>query len=130
MENISVFLSENYFIVSLLCFGLLLGQDELTLLHLILGATYILPKKAQAIDKAIFIDLRKQEKFKKEHIVNAQHIDALKKSQLLDAQVVLYGDANSKYVRASLAIRKLGTPNIRILSGGFSAWKNANLPIK
>ena len=130
MENVSVFISQNYLIVFMLGLGLLLTQDQFPLLHLILGAKYILPKKAQELDKAMFIDVRGQDEFKEEHIVNAQHIDALKKSRLLDAEVVLYGNTSSNYMRAILAIKKLGTTNIRILSGGFSAWKNANLPIK
>ena len=130
MENISIFISQNYLVVFMLGLGLLLTQDQFPLLHLILGAKYILPKKAQELDKAIFIDVRGQDVFKEEHIVNAQHIDTLKKSRLLDAEVVLYGNTNSNYMRAILAVKKLGTTNVRILSGGFSAWKNANLPIK
>lgn len=131
MQQWMQFLSENYGLVFMLGVGILMTQQRFPLAHLILGAKYI--TAAEAVDllkQSTVLDLRGHEQYSEEHIKNASHFSGNNYAVKSQATYLLYGDDNTSYTRHLLTLKKLGITNIQIIIGGFSACKEAGLPLE
>ncbi len=100
----------------------------------------ILPEEAQKIiegGKAVVIDVRTPAEFAEGHIPGAQNIDI---SDSAFTNKIRALDPNENYVinclsggrsaRACTMMQGLGLVGAMNLEGGFTAWKNAGLPIE
>lgn len=85
---------------------------------------------------AVVLDVREHNEFADGHILNSIHIplsalgqrlDEIKKYQ--DRPVVVSCRNGHRSSHACARLHKAGFPNVYNLSGGLTAWKNANLPI-
>lgn len=93
-------------------------------------------KKAFENDNAILLDVRTDEEIKKGYIENASTIDfydskfqdKLSKIQK-DKTVYVYCKSGGRSSKAAKILTSLGQSKVVNLSGGFMAWKNADLPI-
>ncbi len=86
---------------------------------------------------ALVLDVREQAEFAQAHILNAR---ALPLSQLearvgdiekfKDKPVIVYCATDNRSSAAVATLRKHGFTNVVSLSGGFSAWQQAGLPVQ
>jgi len=88
-------------------------------------------------DDALVVDLRPADEFAKGHILGARSIplaDLARRSGELDKHkakpvIVHCGDGNRADGGIAL-LRKLGFANVVNLSGGYTAWQQAGLPVE
>ncbi|MDF1592055.1 MAG: rhodanese-like domain-containing protein [Desulfobacterales bacterium] len=89
---------------------------------------------------AVFIDARSAAYYEKGHIQGAlnlpwQDVDRLFLSITADllpgTPIVTYCDGEGCNLSHDLAVflRDMGFENVKVLAGGWTAWKNANLPV-
>jgi rhodanese-related sulfurtransferase len=86
-------------------------------------------------ERAVLIDVRDAAEYGAGHVANAKNIPlatiesspALPKNKALPLVVVCNRGAQAS--RAVVMLRKLGYENARTLTGGLSAWREANLPV-
>ncbi len=84
-------------------------------------------------EEAVVIDLRSKEAFKKGHIidsVNAQADDfaQAKMNTYKDKKIILVCDRGTQAISVAATIQTQGYKPF-ILSGGITAWQNADLPL-
>ncbi|MFA6409542.1 MAG: rhodanese-like domain-containing protein [Gammaproteobacteria bacterium] len=88
-------------------------------------------------EEATLIDIRSRELFQKEHILNAQNIPISgndiaelqnKLQSKKDQALVLVDSIGSNATTVATKLRTQGFLKIKILEGGMSAWKKAELP--
>ncbi len=96
------------------------------------GGATILPEQIPAADwKNIHvIDARDAGQYQKAHIPGAVNIDwrhvLARRSELpTDKMVLVYCNSGTLSAQAGLALRVAGMDNVRILQGGFDAYKRA-----
>ena len=94
------------------------------------GGATIFPEQIPADDwKSIFvIDARDAGQYAQEHIPGAVNIEwrqVLVRRQELpkDKSILIYCNTGTLSAQAGFALRVAGMDNVRILQGGFSAWK-------
>jgi rhodanese-related sulfurtransferase len=86
-------------------------------------------------DQAIVLDLRDIEAFRQSHIVNAKNIpyahtdkiDQLEKYKTKPLILICARGLQSSSLAVKL--RQQGFTNVRVLTGGITAWKTASLPL-
>lgn len=138
MEQIIEFAQDNFFLS-----GIWLALIILILYTYIAGAlspvkelnTHEATLKINKED-AVLLDIRKQEEFKKGHIVGARQIKSselesndfskLEKHKSQPIIVVCAMGMSSK--KTASALLKAGFTEASVLQGGMSAWTSANLP--
>ncbi|WP_298137636.1 rhodanese-like domain-containing protein [Acidiferrobacter sp.] len=85
---------------------------------------------------AVVIDVREPQEFTSGHIARAINIplgqvaartQELKKYK--ERPVILCCASGARSARAASALRKAGFTDVRNLSGGLAAWRDANLPV-
>ncbi len=84
-------------------------------------------------EKVYLIDVRTPAEWKAGHLEGAHHIEVLKITENLrfipqDREVVLYCRSGSRSSIAGSLLQREGYKNIKHLSGGIQAWKDASLP--
>ncbi len=86
---------------------------------------------------AIVIDIREKQAFSNGHIINAINItkDELEKSDAKLVQykakpIILVCHAGTTAKPLAEKLRKQGYTEIKVLSGGLSAWRTAKLPLE
>lgn len=94
------------------------------------GGGVMLPEQIPAEDWKKFhvVDTRDAEQFAREHIPGAVNIEwrqALARRAELpkDRTVLVYCNTGTTSSQAGFALRVAGLDNVRILQGGFAAWK-------
>ena len=87
-------------------------------------------------DKAVVVDLRSEEQFKKGHIVSAMNAsytaleEELKKLQRYqDKSMIVICPLNKSAIFVLRKLRKMGFKKAEIVSGGMAAWEKEGLPI-
>lgn len=88
-------------------------------------------------DEAIVLDVRLDNEFKSGHIKDAIHIPvgALETrfrelEKYKDKDIVVNCQSGNRSMRAIQILKKHGFEKVYNLSGGISAWNNANMPIE
>ena len=96
------------------------------------GGATILPEQIPAEDwkKIHVVDTRDADQYNKAHIPGAVNIDWRqvlgRRAELpSDRMVLLYCNAGTLSSQAGLALRVAGLDNVRILQGGFAAYRRA-----
>lgn len=102
--------------------------------------TYVAPAQAVTVinrENAVVIDTRDASEFNTGHIVNALNIPHAK---LVDPLTDLSKYKNRPIIvvcrngqispKAAVALRKRGSEDVRVLSGGIKAWTKAQLPVE
>jgi len=79
-------------------------------------------------DRFVVIDTRDAGQYEEDHIPDAIHIEwrkVLNNQDRIpaDKPVLLYCNTSSLSAQAGLALKLVGYDNIKILAGGFDAWK-------
>ncbi len=87
-------------------------------------------------EKAVVIDLRDADAFKRGHIIGAKHFyeaDLEKHQEKIEKhrkKTIILVDANgAKAARIAARLKKENYENVRVLKGGMSAWAGADMPI-
>jgi|GEM_PF-3328723 len=142
IENFSIFVRNNiylFLIVFLLMFFLIIFQIKYiknAKFYLSIIDSIILMNK----NSSILIDIRKKEKFNKEHIsgaINLEYIqnlnkdyskiDILKNNKKKDILLVCdFGKLSNEF---AIILNKLGYKKIFIIDGGIKKWKEENYPL-
>jgi len=88
-------------------------------------------------DNALVVDLRDRALFAKGHIVNSVNalsseldrgVAKLKEHQC--SPIILVGVSDQQAMQAAEKLLKQGFEDVRLLSGGIKAWKDASLPLE
>lgn len=87
-------------------------------------------------EKAVLIDVREPAEYAAGHAVGSKSVPLarletsgeLPKNKALP--VVLVCASGARASRAAAILKKLGHENARVLAGGVSAWREANLPVE
>lgn len=87
-------------------------------------------------EKAVLVDVREPAEFAAGHPVGSKSVPLaslatsgeLPKNKALPIVVVCATGARAS--RAAAMLKKLGYDNARVLAGGVSAWREANLPVE
>lgn len=94
------------------------------------NAGTILPEQIPAEDYSKFhvLDVRDANQFAKEHIPGAFNIEwrqvfAQRAKLPRDKSILVYCNTSSFAAQVAMALRMDGFENVRLLYGGFSAWK-------
>ncbi|MFP4607912.1 MAG: rhodanese-like domain-containing protein [Thiohalospira sp.] len=79
-------------------------------------------------ERFVVIDTRDAGQYEEDHIPGAKHIEwrqVLNERDRIpeDEPVLLYCNTSSFSAQAALALRMTGYDNVKILAGGFDAWK-------
>ena len=97
-----------------------------------LGATQLMNRS-----DALVIDLRSTDEFVKGHVLGARNVplaDLERRAGDLDKNkarpVIVYGADASRTGAAIPMLRQAGFSDVRNLSGGYSAWLQAGLPVE
>ena len=87
-------------------------------------------------DKALLIDVRKVEKFETGHILGAMSLPAddfstdnkifTKRKQ---RPILIYADTTQLAINCAMKLKKSGIEEVFVISGGITAWKQANMPV-
>lgn len=80
-------------------------------------------------ENLIFIDVRMPSHFEKSHIKNAKNIEwrqvlSQRDEIPTDKTVVFYCDTGLLSSKTQFAMRVAGWENVKVLFGGYAAWKN------
>ena len=86
---------------------------------------------------ALVLDVREQAEFAQGHILNARGLPLSQLEKRLgdiekfkDKPVIVYCATDNRSASAVTALKKHGFTNAVSLSGGFSAWQQAGLPVQ
>lgn len=86
---------------------------------------------------ALVLDVREQAEFAQSHILNARGLPLSQiESRLADIEkfkdkpVIVYCATDNRSSAAVATLKKHGFSNAVVLSGGFSAWQQAGLPVQ
>ncbi len=79
-------------------------------------------------DRFVIVDTRDTGKYKENHIPGAIHVEwrtVLDNRDRLpkDEPLLLYCNTSSLSAQAALALKLVGYDNVKVLAGGFDAWK-------
>lgn len=102
------------------------------------NVTEISPQDASAklnSGEAVIVDVREKDEWDEDHIPGALHmsrgtleLDIEEKVPDLNAMVICHCGAGGRAALAAESLQKMGYKNVRNMSGGFKAWKAAELP--
>ena len=102
------------------------------------NVTEISPEEArQQVDHgdAVLIDVREDEDWRDDHAKGAKHLNrAVIELEIeeqvpdLNTPIICYCGGGSRSALVTESLQKMGYENVRSLSGGFRAWKEAGLP--
>ncbi len=88
-------------------------------------------------EDALVLDVREQAEFAQSHILNSRGLPLSQlEARVRDIEkfkakpVIVYCATGSRSSTAANALRKHGFTNVVNLSGGFSAWQQAGLPVQ
>lgn len=86
---------------------------------------------------AALIDVREDNEFAAEHAAQAEHIgrgvierDIVHLHPEKDEELILYCGGGYRSALAADNLQKMGYTNVFSMSGGWTAWKEANAPIE
>jgi len=86
---------------------------------------------------ALVLDVREQAEYAQSHILNSRGLPLSQLETRLsdiekfkDKPVIVYCASGSRSASAAATLRKHGFSNAVNLSGGFSAWQQAGLPVQ
>jgi rhodanese-related sulfurtransferase len=89
----------------------------------------------QQAQGAILVDVREAEEFAKEHAEHAVHLSRgvieLKIEQEIPdpaTPIICYCGGGKRSALVVESLQKMGYQNVRSMTGGFDAWKEARLP--
>jgi rhodanese-related sulfurtransferase len=98
----------------------------------------ISPSEAQAQTEsgaAVLIDVREDEDWREDHAKGAKHLNRGSIELEIEEQVpdlktpiICYCGGGSRSALVAESLQKMGYENVRSMSGGFRAWKEAALP--
>jgi phage shock protein E len=84
---------------------------------------------------AVLIDLREDDDWREDHAKGAKHlnrgiIELEIEEQVPDLKtpIICYCGGGSRSALVAESLQKMGYENVRSLTGGFRAWKDAELP--
>src|SRR6476659_1835456 len=84
---------------------------------------------------AVIIDVREDEDWRDDHAKGAKHLNrAVIELEIeeqvpdLNTPIICYCGGGSRSALVTESLQKMGYENVRSLSGGFRAWKEAGLP--
>lgn len=86
-------------------------------------------------NKGLFVDVREEEEYAREHIVDAVHIPLGKLAESLDRfkkpdqPLVIVCASGQRARNAAKVLRKHGQQQVFVLAGGLRAWREAKLPL-
>jgi len=138
MEQYLDFAVRNWylFVALIVIIALLIGNELMGKLR---GIKAVNANQALQIinhDDAVIIDVRGDSEYKDGHIANARHIPQSELKTRLkeltrakDKPLLLYCRNGSRAGAAANILKKAEFTNVSTLSGGITAWQNANLPI-
>ena len=124
------------FLALFVIIGLLIGTE---VLRKIRGIIAVNPTQATQLinnDDAILLDVRDTADYQSGHLPQAHHVpqkqlsDRLKElNKYKDKPIIVYCRAGNQSVAAGHVLKKAGFETVYTLSGGITAWQNANLPL-
>jgi rhodanese-related sulfurtransferase len=92
--------------------------------------------RAMNHDDAVILDLRGRDPYKKGHILNAEHFpqstlgQQMNKLEKYKDRPVILVDADGMQAKKALEkLKKTALSNVRVLTGGMRAWREASLPV-
>ena len=84
--------------------------------------------------EAVIVDVREKDEWDEEHIPNATHLsrgtielDIEGKVPDLNALIVCHCGGGGRSALVAESLQKMGYKNVRLMAGGFKAWKAAGL---
>lgn len=87
--------------------------------------------------KAIFLDVRDQSSFTKEHIASSRHVawsELKTNSGALPVNssepIIIVSDVAQPHYQVARLLKKAGFKKLYYLKGGLLSWKNASLPLR
>src|SRR5829696_9390494 len=87
-------------------------------------------RSAQALDGAIFVDVRERDEWEEGHLPGAVHVSRGNLESRIEAvapdrtqPVVLYCAVGARSAFAAKTLEELGYENVTSLAGGFTDWK-------
>ena len=137
-QNLWIFILHHWLLVSCFVFLILLiiveeGKSQGS------GGGQVNPSQAISLmndDKAVVIDIRSKEAYKRGHIVGAISfpkdkfdLSSPKLQNHKNKAIIVVCQKGNDANRLGLKIRRAGF-DVKILAGGMDAWKEANLPLK
>lgn len=138
MEQFAEFVANHLFLFSLLVGILMLLMWNL-FGNSLSGIQQVTPMEATRMmnhEKAVVLDIRKEEEYSNGHIINAVNIpfeqladkvDNLKKYR--ERPIIISCQQGTESGRAARVLKSHDRENIYCLKGGLQAWRNANLPL-
>jgi rhodanese-related sulfurtransferase len=100
--------------------------------------TEISPREAAEKSKsggAVIVDVREKDEWDDEHIPDAIHmsrgtieLDIEEKVSDTNAMVICHCGGGGRSALAAESLQKMGYKNVRLMAGGFKAWKAIGLP--
>lgn len=83
------------------------------------------------------VDVREESEWARGHLPRAIHLgkgvlerDIEQRIPQVDATIVLYCGGGYRSALAADSLQRMGYQNVLSMDGGFSAWKNAGLPLE
>ena len=85
----------------------------------------------------VFIDVREDHEWNKDHVVGAEHLgrgiierDIDSRVPDRDTEVVLYCGGGFRSALAAENLQKMGYRNVHSMAGGIRAWREAGYPLE
>jgi rhodanese-related sulfurtransferase len=124
------------FVALIVILGWLIGNEVLRKLRGITGVTSMQALQLINQQDGVVLDVRDGAGYKSGHIPQALHIpasDVQKRLQELqkhrDKPIIVCCDSGATAEGVCTVLKKQGFAAVHPLSGGLSAWQNANLPL-
>ncbi len=94
-------------------------------------------QKLDAGEKFVFIDVREDNEWLKDHAAGAQHLgrgiierDIVQTVPDMAAEIVLYCGGGFRSALAGDNLQKMGYTNVLSMAGGIKAWRDAGYPME
>lgn len=136
MDNLFVFVSTHWQLCAIFVIILtLLLINEFTMLKSqseLLSPQDVVLKMNN--EEATLIDVRAQDLYKKEHIINSininkDEISQAKLNKYKNSPIIIVCMLGKTALTAAETLKKEGFQHVFVLEGGIEAWKGANLPL-
>ncbi|MBT4885090.1 MAG: rhodanese-like domain-containing protein [Legionellales bacterium] len=132
MNEVLIFISDNYLFLLAMGFGYFLSQQQSPLLGLLMGVNYISSQDAviMANKGTVMLDIRNIELYNESHITGALNINSVKNSGKKKKDYIAYNNDGSVSYQEIKLLKSFGVDGLAVLGGGIDGWKSDGLPIK
>ncbi|MBT4803722.1 MAG: rhodanese-like domain-containing protein [Legionellales bacterium] len=135
MNNILIFISDNYLYLLAISVGYFLSQQDSPLLGLLLGVNYISSQDAvvKSNKDCVMLDIRSVDLYNDTHIAGAQNINLIKKvgnNKKSEKKYIAYNSNGSVSYKEIRILKSYGLDDLTVLQGGINSWIEDGLPVK